>query len=1028
MNQSDTAYDNLGRVYQVTTHAVNPANGSLGNALVEKFWYDPVGNLIKRRAAGAGQYVYEKSSYDGLRRVTKSYLSYDTAETSYADASTVIGDTVMRQTEFSHDAASNLIQQTTRERFHDATATGELTTPGGSPPNARVSYVALYPDPIGRQQARADYGTNGGTALNRSDTIPAASNDILVSKTLFKDSGDVDETIDPAGTRTQFTFDHAGRMTKQIEDYGSGKLNRETQFAYNGDGRLKTLTAKNATTGDQLTKYVYGTTTSDSDVASFDLLRAVIYPDSDDADSPLGNGADGVYDRMEYKYNRLGEVKEIKDQLQTVHVLEYDKLSRLIHDRVSSLGSGVDGAVRRISRTYEVRGLLEKVTSHDNATVGSGTVLNEVQFAYDDFSQLIREFQEHSGVVNTANPGSLRLLYAYASGSANHVRPTSLRYPTPTSSNPTTRLLSYDYASGADANLNRVSKLLDGAADRLVYSYLGLQEIIRLQYSEPGMELTYLKQGSESNGPAGDQYNGLDRFGRCVDQRWLKTSDGSSVERVKYGFDRASNRLWRENSGTTGQDFIHAYDGLNRLSRFRRGDLNGTYDNLTTTLYEQQWTFDPTDNWTREKKDVNGDGTWDWDKGRTHNKANELLAIGDDSYFLAHSLAGNMTKVPQMWAESATWDLSWDAWNRLVKVMDGANTVNQHKYDGLNRRIVRIVGSVNRHYYYSDKWQILEERKDSNTYAERQFFWGLRFVDDLAWRDRDADGDGSHTLEERLYVLNDYFHVTAVANPSGVVQERCWYDAYGYPFVMTGSFAPRGGIWSSLYDWETWYGSYRQDLETALHQVRNRFFHFKLGRWPSRDPIGENGRPNLYAYVRSNPISQVDPLGLLTLQEVAELIVINRPAGVNEQITPFTLICLLWKESSFNPNAANPNSSATGIAQILNRTADDIQDRLGPRWGGSNPFYTLGQGERLRDHRDDPDVSIFAAYIYLDDRLNGLGTLQNALAAYGPNANAVMQCADCFSRNCGLRINPNSDKFEVANPVLAHSCLHLIHP
>ncbi|MCI0534888.1 MAG: glucosaminidase domain-containing protein [Verrucomicrobiales bacterium] len=557
-------------------------------------------------------------------------------------------------------------------------------------------------------------------------------------------------------------------------------------------------------------------------------------------------------------------MKEIKDQLQTVHALEYDKLSRLIHDRVTAFGSGVDQTVKRISRTYEARGLLEKVSSVNNADPLSGTVLNEVRFDYNDFSQLIREFQEHSDVVNTANPGSLRLLYDYAnaSGSTNHVRPTSLRYPTPTSNSPTTRLLSYDYASGTDANLNRVSKLLDGAADRVVYSYLGLQEIIRVQYSEPGMELTYLKQGSESDGPAGDQYNGLDRFGRCVDQRCLKTSDPvTHFERVKYGFDRASNRLWRENSGTTGQDFIHAYDGLNRLTRFRRGDLNGTYDNVTNLSYEQQWSFDPTDNWTLEKKDVNGDGTWDWDKTRSHNKANEILTIGGVSSNLAHSLAGNMTKVPQMWTESATWDLTWDAWNRLVKVMDGANTVNQHKYDGLNRRIVRTVGSVNRHYYYSNQWQILEERKDSNTYPERQFFWGMRFVDDLVWRDRDADGDGSHTLEERLYVLNDYFHVTAVANPSGVVQERCWYDAYGYAFVLTGSFAPRGGISSSLYDWETWYGSYRQDLETALHQVRNRFFHFKLGRWLNRDPIDYDGSINLYAYVGNNSINLIDAFG-----------------------------------------------------------------------------------------------------------------------------------------------------------------------
>ena len=35
-----------------------------------------------------------------------------------------------------------------------------------------------------------------------------------------------------------------------------------------------------------------------------DLLRAVIYPDSDDPADLSGNGADGIYDRVEYRYNR----------------------------------------------------------------------------------------------------------------------------------------------------------------------------------------------------------------------------------------------------------------------------------------------------------------------------------------------------------------------------------------------------------------------------------------------------------------------------------------------------------------------------------------------------------------------------------------------------------------------------------------------------------------------------------------------------------------------------------------------------
>lgn len=226
------------------------------------------------------------------------------------------------------------------------------------------------------------------------------------------------------------------------------------------------------------------------------------------------------------------------------------------------------------------------------------------------------------------------------------------------------------------------------------------------------------------------------------------------------------------------------------------------------------------------------------------------------------------------------------------------------------------------------------------------------------------------------------------------------------------------------------------------------FYNPTTGRWLTRDPLADEaflrqakgGKPErhgdrlrqrtlqpLYLFVANSPIKLLDLLGLLTLEEVANLAAINRPAGLNDQITPFTMICLLWKESNFNPNATNPNSSARGIAQILNGTADDIQDRLGPRWGGSDPFYSLGRGERLRDHRDDPNVSVFSAYIYIDDRLNARGTLQGALEAYGPDATAITRCADCFSRNCGIRFNSASGRFEVTNPTQAQNCLHLIH-
>jgi VCBS repeat-containing protein len=54
-------------------------------------------------------------------------------------------------------------------------------------------------------------------------------------------------------------IDAAARLTSTIEDYGTSKLNRETQYTYDADNHLVTLTAVNAITGNQVTTFIYGT-------------------------------------------------------------------------------------------------------------------------------------------------------------------------------------------------------------------------------------------------------------------------------------------------------------------------------------------------------------------------------------------------------------------------------------------------------------------------------------------------------------------------------------------------------------------------------------------------------------------------------------------------------------------------------------------------------------------------------------------------------------------------------------------------
>jgi hypothetical protein len=76
-------------------------------------------------------------------------------------------DAILEQVEFSYDAAGNVVSTVVRRRYHNVpdNQMGPLQNPATTP-KARVTYVATYPDAMGRMIATADYGTNGGTALS----------------------------------------------------------------------------------------------------------------------------------------------------------------------------------------------------------------------------------------------------------------------------------------------------------------------------------------------------------------------------------------------------------------------------------------------------------------------------------------------------------------------------------------------------------------------------------------------------------------------------------------------------------------------------------------------------------------------------------------------------------------------------------------------------------------------------------------------------------------------------------------------
>ncbi len=349
-------------------------------------------------------------------------------------------------------------------------------------------------------------------------------------------------------------------------------------------------------------------------------------------------------------------------------------------------------------------------------------------------------------------------------------------------------------------------------------------------------------------GDGGDQYTGLDRFGRVVDQRWLVTTSGTALDRFQYGYDQDGNVLYKNNLVNSAfSELYHAngssngYDNLNQLVAFSRGTLNGTNDTISSPSASETWTTDAAGNFTSAA------GT-----SETNNLQNEATGFG--SATLTYDANGNLT------TDQAGNTLVYDAWNRLVAYKTGGTTLETLSYDGLDRLIVQNPGTAT-DLYYSDQWQVLEERQGSTVTAH--YVWSPLYVDGLVLRDRSTGGG---TLNERLWVQQDAnWNVTALVNGSGSVVERYVYDPYGVTTVLNASWGTLSG---SAYAWIYGHQGGRWDGTTGLYYFEERWESAALQRWTTVDPSGFGGGDvDLYRSEGNRPTDGVDPSGLYSWGE-----------------------------------------------------------------------------------------------------------------------------------------------------------------
>ncbi|MGA2497927.1 MAG: RHS repeat-associated core domain-containing protein [Tepidisphaeraceae bacterium] len=519
---------------------------------------------------------------------------------------------------------------------------------------------------------------------------------------------------------------------------------------------------------------------------------------------------------------------------------------------MTTVGSDTDNAVLQIFRTYEVRGMMATITSTDSASQGSGTVLNQVKLEYNTFSQLIKEYQAHGGAVNTSTSPKVQYGYATGASSSNQIRPTGLTYPNG-------RAIDFNYGSGGSLEdyLNRVAAIKDGATSLAAYTYLGADAVIRIDYTQPDVMLDLW-------GGTSGQFDGFDRFDRIIDQRW-KYYGGSPADRdrYKYGYDRNSSRIWKQNCVGSTLDEFYSYDSLNRLAVMQRGTLIGSPPTgiSGTPVRELDWTLDLTGNWPAYLTKTSG--TTDLNQTRTANTVNEITGItasgGTPNWAdPAYDAAGNTTAFPEPSDPTQNFTAVYDAWDRMVSVSSGDTTVATSQYDGRNRRIIKVTisPSETRHFYFSDEWQDVEERVGSSSTADQQYIWGIRYVDELVCRDRTVGGS-----DERLYAMQDAnFNLTAICSTSGTIVERYVFDPYGSRSIRNPSWGVMSsGAYASVIGHQ---GLVHDDLIGLLYN-RNRWLNPLFGQFTQRDLAEYANGPNLYEYLGNSPPNESDPDGLL---------------------------------------------------------------------------------------------------------------------------------------------------------------------
>lgn len=279
----------------------------------------------------------------------------------------------------------------------------------------------------------------------------------------------------------------------------------------------------------------------------------------------------------------------------------------------------------------------------------------------------------------------------------------------------------------------------------------------------------------------------------------------------------------------------------------------------------------------------------------------------------------------------------WDGASRIVRYTNAANNTNTtFVYDGLNR-LVRVIdthaGTITADHSYS--WCggafpcLAHDNTQSGSPVSTQYFAQGAIVSGIGY----------------YYLKDEQGGVRELVGSTGSVAAQYSYDPYGNKSTLSGSVVSDIG-----------YAGYYYHPDSSLNFAVFRGYDSSHARWLNRDPIGEAGGVDLYAYVGDNPMSLEDPLGLAPhYYQVTDFICYAGQIGCTPQNVFNQLRRYPAPFSDGNPVTTGDTSDIPGLGSVV-YTVDPTHCSVTNK---ARPGHLLYPGQVTRSVMQGSDGSVY---------------------------------------------------------------------